>query len=237
MHSGWADRTTRRRTRDGDHRLAADERPREAARPRRRGCPTRSWRSSCAWASAGRARSISRATCCPASAPSPACAAPTRTGSPRCLAWGWKYAQLRAVMELSRRALAETLAARPLFDSPQVVRDWLRLRLGHLPTRPSACCCSTRWHCLIGAVDLFRGTLTQTSVYPREVVKLALARNAAAVILAHNHPRRRRASTADEAAHARPEGTPSAWSTMRVLSIVSWCRRTVIRYHSPNAAA
>ncbi|WP_297359788.1 JAB domain-containing protein [Thauera sp.] len=80
-----------------------------------------------------------------------------------------KYAQLQAVMELSRRALAETLTEQPLFDSPQVVRDWLR------------------------------GTLTQTSVYPREVVKLALARNAAAVILAHNHPSgAAEPSTADE---------------------------------------
>ena len=99
-----------------------------------------------------------------------------------------KYAQLQAVMELSRRALAETLVERPLFDSPQVVRDWLRLRLGHLPHETFCVLLLDARHCLIEAVDLFRGTLTQTSVYPREVVKLALARNAAAVILAHNHP-------------------------------------------------
>lgn len=110
-----------------------------------------------------------------------------------------KYAQLQAVMELSRRALAETLTARPLFDSPQVVRDWLRLRLGHLPHETFCVLLLDARHCLIDAVDLFRGTLAQTSVYPREVVKLALAHNAAAVILAHNHPSgAAEPSTADE---------------------------------------
>ena len=99
-----------------------------------------------------------------------------------------KYAQLQAVMELSRRALRETLRERPLFDAPQVVRDWLRLHLGHLPHETFCVLMLDARHCLIEAVDLFRGTLTQTSVYPREVVKLALAHNAAAVIFAHNHP-------------------------------------------------
>lgn len=99
-----------------------------------------------------------------------------------------KYAQLQAVMELARRALAETLLERTVFDSPQVVRDWLRLRLGHLPHETFCVLLLDARHALIDAVDLFRGTLTQTSVYPREVVKLALAHNAAAVIFAHNHP-------------------------------------------------
>lgn len=99
-----------------------------------------------------------------------------------------KYAQLMAVMELARRALGETLSTRSLFDSPQVVRDWLRLRLGHLPHEVFTVLLLDSRHCLIEAVDLFRGTLSQTSVHPREVLKLALAHNAAAVILAHNHP-------------------------------------------------
>ncbi len=99
-----------------------------------------------------------------------------------------KYAQLQAVMELARRALGETLLERTVFDSPQVVRDWLRLRLGHLPHETFCVMLLDARHALIDAVDLFRGTLTQTSVYPREVVKLALAHNAAAVIFAHNHP-------------------------------------------------
>ncbi|MFT3759121.1 RadC family protein [Thauera sp.] len=110
-----------------------------------------------------------------------------------------KYAQLQAVMELARRALGETLSERALFDSPQAVRDWLRLRLGHLPHETFCIMLLDARHRLIEAVDLFRGTLTQTSVYPREVVKLVLSHNAAAVILAHNHPSgASEPSTADE---------------------------------------
>lgn len=83
-----------------------------------------------------------------------------------------KYAQLQAVMELSRRALFETLRARPLFDSPQVVRDWLRLRLGHLPHETFCILLLDARHCLIEAVDLFRGTLTQLSItYLRNIAR------------------------------------------------------------------
>lgn len=99
-----------------------------------------------------------------------------------------KYAQLQAVMELARRALTEQMSERDLFDSPASVRDWLQLHLGHLPHETFCILLLDARNRLIEAVDLFRGTLTQTSVYPREVVKLALAHNAAAVILAHNHP-------------------------------------------------
>jgi DNA repair protein RadC len=99
-----------------------------------------------------------------------------------------KYAQLQAVMELARRALAEQLVERSLFDSPTVVRDWLRLHLAHLPHETFCILLLDTQHRLIKAVDLFRGTLNQTSVYPREVVKLALSHNAAAVVFAHNHP-------------------------------------------------
>ncbi|MDR3213675.1 MAG: DNA repair protein RadC [Azoarcus sp.] len=99
-----------------------------------------------------------------------------------------KYAQLQAVMELARRALAERLGKGALFDSPLVVRDWLQLHLAHLPHETFCILLLDARHCLIEAVDLFRGTLNQTSVYPREVVKLVLGRNAAAVIFAHNHP-------------------------------------------------
>jgi DNA repair protein RadC len=99
-----------------------------------------------------------------------------------------KYAQLQAVMELARRALTEQMSERSLFDSPTAVRDWLQLHLGHLPHETFCILLLDARNRLIEAVDLFRGTLTQTSVYPREVVKLALEHNAAAVILAHNHP-------------------------------------------------
>jgi DNA repair protein RadC len=110
-----------------------------------------------------------------------------------------KYAQLQAVMELARRALAEQMNDRDLFDSPRAVRDWLRLKIGSLPHEVFMVLLLDARNSLIAAVELFRGTLTQTSVYPREVVKLALAHNAGAVIFAHNHPSgAREPSTADE---------------------------------------
>lgn len=99
-----------------------------------------------------------------------------------------KYVQLQAVLEMSRRALGEQMRRRDVLSSPQAVRDWLRLRLASLPHEVFMVLMLDSQNCLIEAVELFRGTLTQTSVYPREVVKLALSHNAAAIILAHNHP-------------------------------------------------
>jgi DNA repair protein RadC len=99
-----------------------------------------------------------------------------------------KYAQLQAVLEMARRALHEELASRDLFEAPAAVRDWLRLTLAHLPHEAFLALWLDAQNRLIGHEELFRGTLTQTSVYPREVVKQALSRNAAAVIFAHNHP-------------------------------------------------
>lgn len=99
-----------------------------------------------------------------------------------------KYAQLQAVMELARRALCEQMTGGDLFDTPTTVRDWLRLRIGNLPHEVFCVLLLDARNRLIESVELFRGTLTQTSVYPREVVKLALSHNAASVIFAHNHP-------------------------------------------------
>ncbi|MGL1834809.1 RadC family protein [Rhodocyclaceae bacterium SMB388] len=99
-----------------------------------------------------------------------------------------KYAQLQAVMELARRALSEQMSAGDVLDAPEAVREWLRLRIGSLPHEVFHILLLDARNRLIESVELFRGTLSQTSVYPREVVKLALAHNAAAVILAHNHP-------------------------------------------------
>src|SRR6516225_4367467 len=92
-----------------------------------------------------------------------------------------KYAQLQAVIEMARRALSEELREKDLLDSPHAVRDWLRLKLGALPFECFCVLLLDAQNRLIHAEELFRGTLDQTSVYPREVVKLALARNAAAV--------------------------------------------------------
>lgn len=99
-----------------------------------------------------------------------------------------KSAQLAAVLELARRVLVEDLRNGDLLSSPQAVRDWLRLRLTSLPHEVFCALWLDNRNRLLAFEELFRGTLAQTSVYPREVVKQALAHNAAAVVFAHNHP-------------------------------------------------
>ena len=99
-----------------------------------------------------------------------------------------KYAQLQAVLELSTRALSEGLKERNAFSTPGAVRDYLRLNLAGLPHEVFYALWLDAQNRLIVGEELFRGSLTQTSVYPREVVKRALWHNAAAVVLAHNHP-------------------------------------------------
>jgi DNA repair protein RadC len=99
-----------------------------------------------------------------------------------------KYVQLQAVIEMARRALAEQIQDRDAMSSPQAVRDYLRLSLGARPHEVFVAMFLDAQNRLLGCEELFRGTLTQTSVYPREVVKTALRYNAAGVIFAHNHP-------------------------------------------------
>ncbi len=99
-----------------------------------------------------------------------------------------KRAELLAVMEIARRGLRGELRTQPVFNSPQMVKDYVQLRLGALPHEVFAVLFLDAQHRLIVCEELFRGTLTQTSVYPREVVKRCLELNAASVILAHNHP-------------------------------------------------
>jgi DNA repair protein RadC len=99
-----------------------------------------------------------------------------------------KRAELMAVLELARRTAAQPLQDRPVFESPPRVKSFLQLQLGGREHEVFAVLFLDAQHRLIALEELFRGTLSQTSVYPREVVKRALARNAAAVILAHNHP-------------------------------------------------
>jgi DNA repair protein RadC len=99
-----------------------------------------------------------------------------------------KYVQLIAAHELARRALVEQLQREELLNSPGRVRDYLKLHIGHLPHEVFMALFLDVQNRLIAAEELFRGTLTQTSVYPREVVKRSLHHNAAAVVFAHNHP-------------------------------------------------
>ena len=99
-----------------------------------------------------------------------------------------KRAELVAVLELARRALAEQLRTRPVFESPTAVKDYVQLHLAQRPHEVFAVLFLDSQHRLIALEELFRGTLTQTSVYPREVALRALHHQASAVVLAHNHP-------------------------------------------------
>ena len=99
-----------------------------------------------------------------------------------------KYVQFQAVLEIARRSLDEKIKSTDALNSPQSVRDYLRLTLARLPHEVFVAVFLTAQNRVIAVEELFRGTLTQTSVYPREIVKRALAHNAASVILAHNHP-------------------------------------------------
>lgn len=99
-----------------------------------------------------------------------------------------KFAQLQAVIELARRAILEEVRAGAALGSPRAVKDYLRLTFRGKAFESFHVLFLDVKNRLIDSKELFRGTLTHTSVYPREVVKEALARNAASVMLAHNHP-------------------------------------------------
>tara|TARA_R110002095_G_scaffold85414_1_gene74351 strand:- start:3180 stop:3854 length:675 start_codon:yes stop_codon:yes gene_type:complete len=99
-----------------------------------------------------------------------------------------KFAQLQAVLEMGRRHLAEELSRSDCFTSPAATGRFLSSRLRDRSREVFAVLLLDNQHRLLAYEELFEGTLSCTAVYPREVVKLALSRNAAAVILAHNHP-------------------------------------------------
>lgn len=99
-----------------------------------------------------------------------------------------KYTQLQAVIEMARRHLAESLQKTSALNSPALVKQFLKAKLRHQPHEIFAVLFLDSQHQLIHYEELFRGTLDSAAVYPREVVKQVLRHNAAAVILAHNHP-------------------------------------------------
>ena len=99
-----------------------------------------------------------------------------------------KRAEMAAVIEIARRALAQELTQRPVFDAPPKVKQYLQLQLGAREHEVFAIMFLDAQSRLLRFEEMFRGTLTQTSVYPREVAKRALELGCAAVILAHNHP-------------------------------------------------
>jgi DNA repair protein RadC len=100
----------------------------------------------------------------------------------------YRPASADEVLRAARRLLGRRVRRGCALNSPQMVRDFLRIKLAALEHEVFAVLMLDAQHRLIEYQEMFRGTVTQTSVYPREVVKESLARNAVAVILAHNHP-------------------------------------------------
>ncbi|WP_051952657.1 RadC family protein [Xenophilus azovorans] len=96
--------------------------------------------------------------------------------------------RLATSLALAQELLAEEMIAGPVFDSPTAVSDFLKLHFAGQPYESFVVMYLDAQHRLIAIEDLFRGTLAQASVYPREIARRALLHNAAALIVAHNHP-------------------------------------------------
>jgi DNA repair protein RadC len=99
-----------------------------------------------------------------------------------------RFAELQAAIEISRRQLTEKMRVGPSLGSPRATQDFLTAKLRDLEHEVFCCLYLDKRHRLIEFQELFRGTIDGASVHPREIVKLALQRNSAAVIVAHNHP-------------------------------------------------
>ena len=99
-----------------------------------------------------------------------------------------KWSQIQAAYELVKRSLEETLSQDSIFSSPSYVKEFLQAKFGRLPHEVFLCLYLDSRLRLIECQELFRGSLTHTTVYPREILKEALSRNASALIVAHNHP-------------------------------------------------
>jgi DNA repair protein RadC len=125
-----------------------------------------------------------------------------------------KRAELAAVLELARRAMAQGLREKPVLDTPEIVKHYLQLHLGAKPHEVFAALFLDHHHRLIAMEELFRGTLTHTSVYPREVVMRTLHHQASAVVLAHNHP-----SGCAEASHADELLTQTLKSALALIDV------------------
>lgn len=99
-----------------------------------------------------------------------------------------KYAQLQAVLEMARRHLAEQLKTGDALTNPDLTRAYLTSRIRDLSHEVFVCLLLDNQNRVIKYEEVFRGTIDGAAVYPREIVKLALSANAAAVIFGHNHP-------------------------------------------------
>jgi DNA repair protein RadC len=125
-----------------------------------------------------------------------------------------KRAEIAAVIELARRALAQALKEQPVFDAPAKVKQFVQLQLGARGFEVFAVMFLDTHNRLLAFEEMFRGTLTQSSVYPREVVKRALDLGAGAVILAHNHP-----SGAAEPSKADEYITQTLQSALKLIDV------------------
>lgn len=125
-----------------------------------------------------------------------------------------KRAELAAVLELARRAIGEQLKVRSVLDNAQAVKNYLQLHLAGRAQEVFAVLFLDNQHRLIKMEELFWGTLAQTSVYPREVVVRALHHNAAAVVLAHNHP-----SGSTEPSHADQTLTQTLKAALALIDV------------------
>lgn len=106
----------------------------------------------------------------------------------RDVAGSYRAAEPAEVLQAALRVLESQLRGSEMLCSPQAVRDFLRIKLGTLEHEVFAVIHLDAQHRVIEYVEMFRGTVSQTSVYPREIVKESLAHNSAALILVHNHP-------------------------------------------------
>lgn len=129
---------------------------------------------------------------------------------------GVEHLPVRCVVarELVKRWLSEEIHRDCVLSAPDTVRDYLRLHFAGQEHESFVGLFLDAQHRLLAIHDLFRGTLTQTSVYPREVVKVALKENAAAVILAHNHP-----SGIAEPSHADRNLTQALKSALALVDV------------------
>lgn len=136
-----------------------------------------------------------------------------------------KFAQLQAVMELARRALAEDLQAGVSLSSPTSVRQYLQLLFSGQTHESFVVLFIDVENRLIASEEMFRGTLTRTSVYPREVVKAALHHNASGLVLAHNHPSGTAQPSANDLTLTRTLTQAAALVDVRILDhfVVSGC--------------
>ena len=122
--------------------------------------------------------------------------------------------KLGVARELLLRDLHAQMCTGPIMHSPKALHDWLHLHCAHLEHEVFLVLYLTTQLQLIEAVEMFRGTLSQTSVYPRELVKAAMVRNAAAVVLVHNHP-----SGHAEPSHADEHLTQTLKSALSLVDV------------------